>query len=106
MLLWVETRVQRSMVNIHCANRTVSLRVYRLNPIAFMACLMSKAPRLPWHDQKRKPCWCKKTLPTRPACHGKRGALLIKRSEEHTSELQSRGHCICRLLLVTKIQNL
>src|SRR5437660_7752706 len=24
------------------------------------------------------------------------------RSEEHTSELQSRGHLVCRLLLVTK----
>src|SRR5207253_5165740 len=24
---------------------------------------------------------------------------LIKRSEEHTSELQSRGHLVCRLLL-------
>src|SRR5690625_6946135 len=28
-------------------------------------------------------------------CHG----LAAKRSEEHTSELQSRGHLVCRLLL-------
>src|SRR5690625_6260472 len=27
---------------------------------------------------------------------------LIKRSEEHTSELQSRGHLVCRLLLEKK----
>src|SRR5207253_10833952 len=27
------------------------------------------------------------------------------RSEEHTSELQSRGHLVCRLLLENKIQN-
>src|SRR5690625_7597468 len=31
--------------------------------------------------------------------HGLRGDL---RSEEHTSELQSRGHLVCRLLLETK----
>src|SRR5690625_1750580 len=30
------------------------------------------------------------------------GADLATRSEEHTSELQSRGHLVCRLLLVTK----
>src|SRR5690625_7013387 len=28
--------------------------------------------------------------------------LLEKRSEEHTSELQSRGHLVCRLLLEKK----
>src|SRR5690625_6361046 len=28
--------------------------------------------------------------------------LLINRSEEHTSELQSRGHLVCRLLLEKK----
>src|SRR5439155_18977548 len=27
------------------------------------------------------------------------------RSEEHTSELQSRGHLVCRLLLEKKIEN-
>src|SRR5690625_6961973 len=28
--------------------------------------------------------------------------LRLERSEEHTSELQSRGHLVCRLLLVKK----
>src|SRR5439155_25627208 len=28
--------------------------------------------------------------------------VIIKRSEEHTSELQSRGHLVCRLLLEKK----
>src|SRR5690625_6092197 len=32
-------------------------------------------------------------------------ALLTKRSEEHTSELQSRGHLVCRLLLEKKNQH-
>src|SRR5690625_6120994 len=38
---------------------------------------------------------------------GKRRRLLdylIDRSEEHTSELQSRGHLVCRLLLEKKKQ--
>src|SRR5207253_8680387 len=30
------------------------------------------------------------------------GNPLLKRSEEHTSELQSRGHLVCRLLLEKK----
>src|SRR5690625_5902492 len=30
------------------------------------------------------------------------GAWLVERSEEHTSELQSRGHLVCRLLLEEK----
>src|SRR5437870_10461314 len=33
-----------------------------------------------------------------------RGALPERRSEEHTSELQSRGHLVCRLLLEKKKQ--
>src|SRR5215510_16519523 len=31
-----------------------------------------------------------------------RQRLLVRRSEEHTSELQSRGHLVCRLLLEKK----
>src|SRR5437870_11297890 len=30
------------------------------------------------------------------------GTTWVDRSEEHTSELQSRGHLVCRLLLETK----
>src|SRR5207253_11045249 len=30
---------------------------------------------------------------------GRRYARTVERSEEHTSELQSRGHLVCRLLL-------
>src|SRR5437660_10302495 len=37
-------------------------------------------------------------LPVRAAAHR-------PRSEEHTSELQSRGHLVCRLLLEKKKQN-
>src|SRR5207253_4274814 len=31
--------------------------------------------------------------------------VALKRSEEHTSELQSRGHLVCRLLLEKKKKN-
>src|SRR5207253_4754765 len=35
-----------------------------------------------------------------------RAVLKGKRSEEHTSELQSRGHLVCRLLLEKKKKNI
>src|SRR5690625_5473190 len=35
-------------------------------------------------------------------CHPPPRARQKKRSEEHTSELQSRGHLVCRLLLEKK----
>src|SRR5690625_7103675 len=36
-------------------------------------------------------------LPITATCSASRGQ--VRRSEEHTSELQSRGHLVCRLLL-------
>src|SRR5690625_1049978 len=35
----------------------------------------------------------------------RRADIIIERSEEHTSELQSRGHLVCRLLLEKKNKN-
>src|SRR5215208_3020109 len=35
-------------------------------------------------------------------CPGKCASIARRRSEEHTSELQSRGHLVCRLLLEKK----
>src|SRR3989442_11681837 len=40
-------------------------------------------------------------IPGKPRC-GRRGFPGIARSEEHTSELQSRPHLVCRLLLEKK----
>src|SRR5690625_6139420 len=40
---------------------------------------------------------------TQPTPSGR--ALVVSRSEEHTSELQSRGHLVCRLLLEKKKNN-
>src|SRR5439155_20124795 len=39
---------------------------------------------------------CEQTIPDHADC------VQIGRSEEHTSELQSRGHLVCRLLLEKK----
>src|SRR5437870_7794436 len=39
-----------------------------------------------------------------PTDLGRRAPELLQRSEEHTSELQSRGHLVCRLLLEKKKQ--
>src|SRR5436305_12108522 len=40
--------------------------------------------------------------PESPGCCGTRGPRRPPRSEEHTSELQSRPHLVCRLLLEKK----
>src|SRR5687768_17705816 len=47
--------------------------------------------------EAREPAW----QGTRP-CGGPRRGALLRRSEEHTSELQSRLHLVCRLLLEKK----
>src|SRR2546429_2548936 len=40
--------------------------------------------------------------PTHPTARTSRQPVMIQRSEEHTSELQSRLHLVCRLLLEKK----
>src|SRR3712207_8834175 len=40
--------------------------------------------------------------PTRPGCTPAAGRVVNERSEEHTSELQSRQYLVCRLLLEKK----
>src|SRR5690625_6865977 len=37
---------------------------------------------------------------------GQENLWIVQRSEEHTSELQSRGHIVCRLLLEKKKKNI
>src|SRR5574344_2241984 len=51
---------------------------------------------------KARRCWGAPATPSRttPACHATRRAK--PRSEEHTSELQSPDHLVCRLLLEKK----
>src|SRR5215510_7851337 len=64
-------------------------------------------------------CVARQSRPPRPALrlrprpvrrlHGacrRHGRAVVPRSEEHTSELQSRGHLVCRLLLEKKKKKL
>src|SRR5690625_6138757 len=70
--------------------RTVSLCLGRFIP----SCLSSNLVLSRW-------VWS--ACSSRPACSTSHaiisGQRLWSRSEEHTSELQSRGHLVCRLLL-------
>src|SRR5690606_41791279 len=54
-----------------------------LHPCASASCTMR--PVMWWHSRKGKPSFC-----------------TSQRSEEHTSELQSRENLVCRLLLEKK----
>src|SRR5439155_9671281 len=66
------------------------------------------ATRLAFHPHRttKGPCWSCRHIGGHQAC-GKTGSAATslcppRRSEEHTSELQSRGHLVCRLLLEKK----
>src|SRR5438874_4027779 len=57
------------------------------------------------HDVQRHAAPCGKCLRARPAAVDRReatGREIERRSEEHTSELQSRRDLVCRLLLEKK----
>src|SRR5258708_15754251 len=49
-----------------------------------------------------RPKSCMKHNPWRRSCHSHRYTSETMRSEEHTSELQSPDHLVCRLLLEKK----
>src|SRR5439155_3978121 len=75
-------------------NDTATTEIYTLSlhdalPIC-APCVRARAPRARAGSARRR-------RPARGPC-GSRG----QRSEEHTSELQSRGHLVCRLLLEKK----
>src|SRR5207253_4661545 len=55
-----------------------------------------------------RPCGSRARLARNAVPEGFRGHGIVGllRSEEHTSELQSRGHLVCRLLLEKKKKNL
>src|SRR5258705_12577981 len=48
------------------------------------------------------PIWRRACLPGRLGCASRQGVRPLRRSEEHTSELQSLRHLVCRLLLEKK----
>src|SRR5690625_6611800 len=54
-----------------------------------------------WIEHSKAPR-CRETTSWRATTARARTTMSIPRSEEHTSELQSRGHLVCRLLLEKK----
>src|SRR2546422_8848329 len=79
-------------------NDTATTEIYTLSlhdalPICGSSRYARSAPRAWWPLLKLDPERCSP------------GPTSIKRSEEHTSELQSRLHLVCRLLLEKKKNN-
>src|SRR5437870_6662006 len=54
------------------------------------------------HPARRRSFASPRFLPACESGRGTRAWFRVVRSEEHTSELQSRGHLVCRLLLEKK----
>src|SRR5690625_6265935 len=87
--------------------RTCTLSLHDALPISNRAVCAS---HWPWGIRgcRVSCCWpCSPMMPTtwpNPVCAAGTvtGSNVWKRSEEHTSELQSRGHLVCRLLLAKK----
>src|SRR5439155_20551897 len=67
---------------------------------ALPICCDSSTPGWPRRRPSRWPATpCPSSAPTATTCPSRSAR---RRSEEHTSELQSRGHLVCRLLLEKK----
>src|SRR5690625_6471383 len=64
--------------------------------ISFVAGLIYLIKQIDQKKRNKKNIWLELVLFSLIACVG------FIRSEEHTSELQSRGHLVCRLLLEKK----
>src|SRR5438445_8076387 len=95
MLLSVSYRSRhRSMLQIYFFNNTASTEIYTLS-------LHDALPISPKRDPSLR-ARCKSsaelTMQSRPLTESRR----LARSEEHTSELQSRQYLVCRLLLEKK----
>src|SRR5207253_2478731 len=59
---------------------------------------------LPAPSPPSSPGWNMNTTSPAISCRRAHNSFAAPRSEEHTSELQSRGHLVCRLLLEKKKQ--
>src|SRR5207253_5245400 len=81
-----------SMMSAHFCAVVPNFRIMEIDP-----------DRVPWYDDlvTVRPEVAQGSL-VLPAGPGWGTEVNEERSEEHTSELQSRGHLVCRLLLVKK----
>src|SRR5207253_9532891 len=99
-------------------NSTATTDIYTLSlhdalPISFPVCRAGATPRFFWAAKgsqkwgRSSPFRCFAHVQTE--CRSMRNLYapnnFRSRSEEHTSELQSRGHLVCRLLLEKKKRN-
>src|SRR2546422_4985076 len=82
-------------------NDTATTEIYTLS--LHDALPISSRPACPWG--RRLPCWVWPRAAISPMRRSTRAAAASRRSEEHTSELQSRLHLVCRLLLEKKKKN-
>src|SRR5207253_4390173 len=85
--------LQQAMTRIETATRAASLCTSAAARAAEGSC------GLHWHW----PMLLIWAMPLLAVCGQSDG---VRRSEEHTSELQSRGHLVCRLLLEKKNKNI
>src|SRR5207244_11973302 len=64
----------------------------------FRSCILTSPGSSPWPGTTTRSAWPGRKRDPRP----RRAASACRRSEEHTSELQSPDHLVCRLLLEKK----
>src|SRR5690625_1513773 len=76
--------------------RRLRLKVERVSPILTLSGQKNRFGENLWQSEPDKCCHIRKVLPLKKYLSNKEG--WITRSEEHTSELQSRGHIVCSLL--------
>src|SRR2546422_4118542 len=67
-----------------------------------ISCGSFVGPTMPYHCTPSKPLYPDSSKVGTPGISGWRSKPVTARSEEHTSELQSRLHLVCRLLLEKK----
>src|SRR5258708_21327393 len=85
-------------------NDTATTEIYTLSlhdALPILLVLEALAFAFAAFTARRKPC---RLMQRRPGRHGQQVVVLgtVTRSEEHTSELQSPDHLVCRLLLEKK----
>src|SRR5689334_25275678 len=85
------------LVSTH-TNNTASTEIYTLS----LHDALPISPELPWMRLASALPAPKKPLPYSPSVRTRNTAAAFSRSEEHTSELQSQFHLVCRLLLEKK----
>src|SRR5437660_7983928 len=96
----VSTSSSLFLLNDPATTKIYTLSLHDALPILWSAAIAG-GPGTPPSDEGRTPARC-----NADAWPKIQRAMNVARSEEHTSELQSRGHLVCRLLLEKKKMNL